>query len=113
MIILDSILKSLEIILAGAITTNQLPFVLGYTDLLSADQSISAVGSNDGTTNSGTAVTVLAAPLLGHTRIVKFLSIQNSDTVAATVTIRYNDNGTTRIIVKVTLDVGDNLIYTD
>ncbi len=113
MIILDSTLKSLEIDLAGAITTNQLPYVLGYVDLLSSDQSISAVGSNDGTSNSTTAVSILAAPASGHTRQVKFLSVQNADTVAATLTLQYNDNGTVRTITKVTLDVGDNFIYTD
>ena len=113
MIILDSTLKSLEIKLGGAITSNQLPYVLGYVDLLSVDQSISAVGSNDGPSNSGTAVTVLAAPASGHTRQVKFLSVQNADTVAATLTIQYNDNGTTRTIVQVALAVGDNLLYTD
>lgn len=113
MIILDATTKSLEIVLGGAVTTNQLPYVLSYVDLLSTDQSISAVGSNDGTTNSAVAVTVLAAPASGHTRQVKFLSVQNADTVAATLTVRYNDNATTRTIMKVALAVGDNLIYTD
>lgn len=113
MIILDSTLKSLEITLAGAVTTTELPYVLGYVDLLSSDQSISAVGSNDGTTNGGTAVSVLAAPASGHTRQVKFLSVHNADTVAAVLTVQYNDNGTKRIISKTTLDVGDNFLYTD
>jgi len=113
MIILDATTKSLEIKLGGAITTNQLPFVLGYVDLLSTDQSISAVGSNDGVTNSGTAVAILAAPASGHTRQVKFLSVQNADTVAATLTLQYNDNGTERTIIQIALAVGDNLIYTD
>ena len=113
MIILDATTKSLEIDLAGAITTNQLPYVLGYVDLLSSDQSISAVGSNDGASNSTTAVSILAAPASGHTRQVKFLSVFNADTVAAVLTLQYNDNGTVRTITKVTLDVGDNFIYTD
>lgn len=111
MIVLDSTLKSLEIILAGAVTTNQLPYVLSYVDLLSSDQSVSAVGSNDGATNNGTAVTVLAAPAASHTRHVRELTVYNADTVPATLTLRYNDNGTTRIIVKVTMAVGDNLVY--
>ena len=113
MIILDSTLKSLEIKLAGGITTSQLPYVLGYVDLLASDQSVSAVGSNDGVTNDATAVPILAAPIAGHTRQVKFLSVFNGDTVAAVLTLQYNDNGTPRVITKVTLDVGDNFIYTD
>lgn len=113
MIILDATTKSLEIKLAGTVTANQLPYVLGYVDLLISDQSVSAVGSNDGTTNNATAVSVLAAPASGHTRQVKFLSVQNGDTAAATLTIQYNDNSTERAIITVTLAVGDNLIYTD
>jgi hypothetical protein len=111
MIVLDSTVKSLEIILAGSVTTNQLPYVLSYVDLLSTDQSVSSVGSNDGVTNNGTAVSVLAAPAASHTRQVKFLSVQNADTVPATLTVQYNDNATKRTIVKVTLAVGDNLVY--
>ncbi len=110
MIVLDSTLKSLEIKLAGAVTTTELPYVLGYVDLRSEDQSVSAVGSNDGTTNGGTAVSVLAAPASGHTRQVKSISVTNVDTVPAVVTVQLNDNGTKRIIVAMTLAVGDNLI---
>jgi hypothetical protein len=113
MIILDATTKSLEIVLASAITTNQLPFVLGYVDVLSSDMSVSAVGSNDGASNSTTPVTVLAAPVSGHTRQVKFLSVQNADTVPAVVTLQYNDNSTERTIVTITLAVGDNLIIDD
>jgi hypothetical protein len=110
MIVLDATTKSLEIVLAGAITTNQLPFVLSYVDLLSVDQSVSAVAPTDGVSNNGTAVTVLAAPAAGHTRTVKFISVENADTVAATLTLRYNNNGTFRTIVKITLQPGDNLV---
>lgn len=113
MIILDATTKSLEIVLGGAVTSTQLPFVLGYVDLLSADQSVSAVGSNDGASNSTTPVTILAAPAAGHTRQVKFLSVQNADTFEAVLTLRYNDGGTPRTILKITLAIGDNLIYTD
>lgn len=113
MINLDSTLKSLEIDLVGAITTNQLPYTLSYVDLLTSDQSVSAVATNDGATNSMTTVSVLAAPSAGHTRVLKFLSVQNADTVAATLIFQLNDNGTVRTIAKVTLDVGDNFIYED
>ena len=113
MIVLDATTKSLEIKLAGAVTTTELPYVLSYVDLLDSDESVSDVGSNDGTSNGGTAVSVLAAPAASHTRQVKFLSVNNADTVAATLTLQYNDNGTKRIITKTTLDVGDNFIYTD
>jgi hypothetical protein len=113
MIILDATTKSLQIVLGAIKTTTDMPFVLGYVDLLSSDQSISAVGSNDGTSNGTSVVAVLAAPAAGHTRQVKFISIQNADTITQTLTLQYNDNSTLRTIVQVALAVGDNLIYTD
>ena len=113
MIVLDATTKTIEIDLNGAITTSQLPYTLHYVDLLSSDQSVSAVGGNDGTTNSTTAVTMLAAPASGHTRQVKEITVQNADTVAAVVTIQLNNNGTVRTLFKATLDVGDQISYTD
>ena len=113
MIILDATTKSVEIDLFGAITTSQLPYTLHYVDILSSDQSVSAVASNTGQTNSTTAVTILAAPSAGHTRQVKHLTVCNEDTVAAIVTIRINDNGTLRTMVTTTLTVGDTLEYSD
>jgi len=113
MIILDATTKSLELTLGGAPATTQLPFVLAYVDRLTSDQSVSAVGSTDGVTNSGTAVTVLAAPAAGHTRQVTALTVPNVDTAVATVTLQYNNAGTVRRIAKVALDVGDNWIYED
>ena len=110
MIILDATTKSLEVKLAGAVTTTELPYVLGFVDLKSEDQSVFTVGGTDGTTNGGTAVAICAAPIAGHTRHVRSLSVVNKDTVPAEVTIQLNDNGTKRAIVTLTLAVGDNLI---
>ncbi len=110
MIILDSTLKTLEVILSGAITTNQLDYHIDFVDL-DAAFAISTASESDGTSNSTSAVTMLAAPASGHTRQVKFLTIYNKDTVAAVVTVRINNNGTFRILCKTTLAVGDSLQY--
>ncbi len=110
MIVLDSTLKSLEIVLAGAITTTALPYTVSYVDL-DASFVISTASEGDGTSNNTTAVTVVAAPAANHTRQVKFLSVYNQDTVAATVTVQINNNGTVRILCKVTLQIGDTLQY--
>lgn len=111
MIILDATTKSLEVKLGGAITTTQLPFVVHYVEITTADQSVSAESESDGTTNSTTAVTMVAAPAAGKVRVIKSISIPNVDTVAAAVIIQYNNNGTTRRIWKGTLAVDDNLCY--
>lgn len=110
MIILDATTRSLEVILAGAITTNQLPIVASYVDVTT---SAYTPGSSNTVTNNGTAVTAVAAPSASTQRQVKLLTVQNADTVSATVTVRYNDNATTRVLIKVVLTTGDNLVYTD
>lgn len=113
MIILPNTSSSLEVILAGVVTTNQLPIVANWVDVLTADQSVSAFGESDLLTNSNVAVTVVAAPVNNHTRTIKSLTIFNADTVNATVTVRYNNGSTTRIMTKVTLATGETLEYVE
>ncbi len=110
MIILDATTKSLEIKLGGAITTTQLPFVTSYVDITT--NTFTPIEA-DGASNNTSAITVMAAPAASTQRQLKSLSIYNADTAAATVTLQYNDNSTTRIIIKIILSVGDSLIYTD
>lgn len=110
MIVLDGSTKSLELVLAGAITSNQLPFVASYLDNTASGETPI---ENDGATNNTTAVTVVAAPSGGSLRRVTFVSVFNRDTAAATVTVQLNNNGTGRILCKVTLAVGSTLTYTD
>ena len=110
MIILDNTNKSLELVLVGAITTNQLPFVISYIDVTT---TLYTPIEADGVSNSTTAVTMAAAPAASTQRQIKYLSIQNQDTASATAIIRYNDNTTIRQIVKILLAVNDTLFYTD
>jgi hypothetical protein len=110
MIILDATNKSIEAVLAAAITTTQLPITSSYTDITS---SAFTPGESDTATNSTTGVTAVAAPAASTQRQIKSISVYNADTVAATVTIRYNNNSTLRTIVKVTLSVGDTLSFLD
>jgi len=110
MIILDATTKSLEILLGGAVTTTQLPFVATYVDMTT---SAYTPGSNDGASNNTTAVTAVSAPASSTQRQVKLLTVYNADTASATLTVRYNNNSTTRIMWKGTLAVGDTFVYTD
>lgn len=109
MLRLDSTLRKLQIVLAGAITTNQLPVVVCFSDKTSTTYNGGTTVSN---TNSTTAVDICAAPGAATIRDIDSITVQNADTAAATVTIRYNDNGTTYSIFKCTLSVGDQIIYT-
>lgn len=109
MILLNATTKSLEIALAGAVTTNELDFVTSYVDVAQSNFGASAAAEQDGTSNGTSNVTVLTAPSASTTRQLKELSVYNADTVAATVSVKYNNNGTRRIVTKVTLDPGDTL----
>ncbi len=108
--ILDTTTKSLEILLGGAITTNQLVYVASYVDVTATSLTPAA---SDGLSNNTTAVTIVSAPAASTQRLLKELSIYNNDTVAATVTLRLNDNSTFRIIAKVLIQAGETLAYSD
>jgi hypothetical protein len=109
MIRLDATTRKLQVVLGGAVTANQLPVVVSYSDKTSTAYTGATQVAN---TNSSTAVDICAAPAASTVRDVDFISVRNSDTAAATVTIRYNDNGTTYVIVTKTLAVGDSMSYT-
>lgn len=113
MIILDATTRSLEIDLNAAVATNQLPFVASYVDINQSTFAMSAMSSNTGASNSTTAVTLVAAPGATTSRVLKYLSIKNSDTASVLLWVQMNDNATLREIWKGTLAVGDSLIYTD
>lgn len=110
MILLDTTTRKLELLLGGTVTTNQLPFVASYVDLTTTTFT---PASNAGQTNNASAVTLVDVPASSTQRQLKFLSIYNADTAAATVTIRLNDNSTLRKIFVTTLAVGDTLLYAD
>lgn len=102
---------SFEMILAGVVTTNQLPFMVTYNNRSLNQQETFAI--TNGQSNNAAAVVLLDAPQTGQQRIIETISIYNADTVNATVTVRLNDAGTTRIVVKATLVTGTGLHYED
>lgn len=107
--ILKSVQK-LQVILAGAITTSQLPITASWADML-ADASTLAPDGTDAATNSTTAVDVVAAPASGYKRQLKSFTVHNADTAPATVTIRIDNAGTARIVAKIVLAVGYRVEY--
>jgi hypothetical protein len=109
MIRLSATTQSLQAILAGAITTSQLPVTVGYSDGTSAVYTGAAQLT---LTNSAVAVTVCSAPAAGVVRDIDYIAVSNTDTAAATVTVRVNDNGTLYEQVKTTLQPGRQLVYT-
>lgn len=113
MIILNATTKSLEVKLAEAAATTELPVVSGYVDVSTADFTMTGAIEADAITTGGTAITIIAAPAAATSRQVKYLSLYNIDTAAVIVTVQVNNNGTLRIVWRGTLAVGDNLFYLD
>jgi hypothetical protein len=99
----------LQVLLAGAVTTNELPLFATWSD----QTATTYAGDYSASITTGTtAVDLVAAPSSGVNRDIDHLSIHNADTAAATVTVRVNISGTTRILVKAVLAVGDTMHWT-
>lgn len=110
MIVLSATTHSLKVVLAGAITTNQLPISAAYVDLTST--AYTPAGATTATNNT-TGVNAVAAPAGSTQRQVKGLTVCNTDTAPATVIVSFDDNGTLRRLVRAPLAVNETLEYTD
>lgn len=96
---------TLQVVLASAPATNQLPVNVSYVDQ-------GGSGGNQPTTTTGTtAVTVVPSPASGIERLVSHVSIPNIDTAAVTVTVNVVRSGTAHEECKITLPVGYRLGY--
>ena len=105
-LVLDGTTKTIQAVMSGAAATSNPDFTVAYADSTSSSLT---EGSNDGALNGTTAVTLVSAPSASTRRIVKWLTIQNKDTAAVTVTVTFNNSTgpTTRQIAKVTLQPND------
>lgn len=104
MLILDATTKSIVVAMSGAAATTNPDFTAAYADNNGTNFT---EGANDGALNGTNSVTLVAAPAASTRRTIKYITIENRDTAAVTLTISYNNNGTLRTIAKVTLAVGD------
>lgn len=108
--LLDSTIRSIQVVLAGAVTTTQLKVTADWTDMTA---TATTPGATVVSTNNATAVTAVAAPAASTQRKVNVLTIYNADTASATVTVRYNDNATLYPIVTIAVPAGYTLFWTD
>lgn len=110
MIVLQDTNDTLEVVLASAITTNQLQCSVSWRDITTTGYTPGGSRSN---TNSTTTVALVAAPAASTQRVIDNVTIYNADTVAATVTVRIDDNATEYILVKITIQAGETLEYSE
>lgn len=97
--------QKIEIVLGGAVTTNQLQFVASYID--TTDDT---TGVQHGLTNDTTDVELVAAPS-ADLRLVRSIHVYNADTASATVTVKYDQSATERILRKASIAAGSTLVY--
>jgi hypothetical protein len=106
--LLDSVSKSIKVVLGAIAAANNCPVTAFYVDHTDAGGT---PGSSDTATNGVTAVTVVASPAADTQRQVKMITVYNADTAPVTVYTQFVNGGTTRIVNKSTLAVGDSLVY--
>lgn len=108
MIILTSSDK-IQVVLNDAATANQLPCYASFRDTSSGATLVP--GRALVNTNDTTLVDFVTAPASGDQRGIDFISIQNTDTATAVVTVRYNAGGTGYTLKNVSIGVGESLEY--
>jgi hypothetical protein len=106
-LVLNATTKSIKVSMAAAAETTNPDFVAAYADNTGSSFTEAV---NDGALNGTADVTVVAAPAAATRRIIKDISICNRDTRNNTITVKYDNNGTERIIASVTL--GPNETWT-
>lgn len=108
MIILSETTDNLQVVLGGAITTNQLRCMTSWRDRTATTFVAGRTVTN---TNSTTDVNLAASPAASTQRVIDFISIYNEDTVNAVVTVKLDANGTEYTLCKVTLATTERLQY--
>jgi hypothetical protein len=93
--------QTIKIKLDAAHTTNALPWSA------TAVSAAAIPTAANGTTNGTTDVIVVGAT----TGLLKLLLLRNADTVAHNLSMIYDDNGTQRLIAKITLGVNEHMEY--
>jgi hypothetical protein len=93
-IILDTTSRSLRAALSEAKTTNEVTFTLHYADHYTGATPTLTEDSVPVLSNGVTNKEILAAPAATTSRLVRTITVHNTDTVTHTITIYYRDTAT-------------------
>ena len=110
MIILTETTDRLQIVLAGNVTANHLQCVAFWRDVTSTTFT---PGRSVAVSNNTTDANIVASPSASTQRIIDLLTVYNTDTANATVTIKFDANGTDYTLWRGILGVGEMLQYND
>lgn len=107
-IVLDTTTRKLQALMGEAVTTTNPTVIVDWAD----DNSTTFVeGATPTNLNGTTAVDIVAAPGASTRRLVRNITICNVDTVSHTITVRYNDNGTTYNMVKAVAVAASSILF--
>lgn len=109
MIAFDKLSRSLAVVLAGAVATDEPQWIASYSDVTGVN------ATQRGTTNGATAVTVIGPPggVQGGVLELLSFSLSNVDSAAVTVTMQYVDGADIHNLITVDLQPGETLTYED
>ena len=110
MIVLTETTDNLQVVLGGTVTTNQLRCYSAWRDVTTTAYTPGRTVTN---TNNTTDVNLVPAPASSTQRVVDFIGIYNADTVAQTVTVKFDANGTEYTLWSDSLAAGERLEYQD
>jgi len=110
MIVLDATTDTVQAVLGGTVTTNQMRCVAAWRDITTTAYTPGKTLTN---TNNTTDVNVVGSPGASTQRVVDYLSIYNSDTVSQTLTVKFDANGTEYVLWSGSLATGERLEYVD
>lgn len=110
MIILTETTDNIQLVLGGAITTNQLAIYTSWRDITTTGFTPGRTPSNS---NNTTDVNIVPAPAASTQRVIDYISIYNRDTVNATVTVKLDANGTEFIINQVILAPNERMAFVE
>jgi len=99
----------LQIVLGGAVTTNQLQCLTTYKVYTSTTTVDGKVAIN---TNNTTDVDLAGPPSSGETYDIQNINVYNNDTTADTVTIKLDVSATETILYKGVVGAGDVISWT-
>jgi hypothetical protein len=110
MIVLNATTDNVQAVLSAAKATADLACYSSYRDINTTDYT---PGRTQTQTNDTTDVNIVPSPGAGDQRVVDYISIFNSDTASATVTVKFDASGTERVLWKGTLAVGEKVEYVE
>jgi len=108
MLVLTETTDKIQVVLGGSITTNQLECMSCWRDITTTTYLPGRTLVN---TNNTTDVDLVGAPLSSTQRVVDRLSVYNKDTVLQNVTVKFDANGTEKILWKGDIATGGVLQY--